>query len=429
MSLRAAANPGVIALDGTLKTTKEEASGVSDLLLDEVSKLHESKHDIILPSGLTQAEYDAQTRAPLIFAGNITPFLVATIFVIARFWSRQILKGSWAQDDIWVFISWMGALAHTALNCSITFYGIGRHVSVQVMENAVRVLVISYGTRILYQCILATTKIAILTLYLRIFTDAKSKVIVYGMITFVVLYTIPCLLLLIFECTPLYDSWNPLRFPRTCVNLTIQVFMSAGFNILLDLLMIAFAVPRVLPLKLPRLQKAGLIAITSLSSLVVISSVVRLIRISALRKSTDLPWDSYDFTTWSAIEINVGLFCATAPAIRPAIRAMKGALRMNSSPTMSHNARFPTSIAEGVELEDGEVTRPIPALPAKGRFWSTKRGRVTKRELSDADSSKDVMNDVSMDRSPESGRTRSGTESDGEMGERRAKHGGGTLFV
>lgn len=61
----------------------------------------------ILPPGLTQSEYDAQTRVPLMLAGNITPFLVATIFVVARFWSRQILKGSWAQDDIWVFLSWV----------------------------------------------------------------------------------------------------------------------------------------------------------------------------------------------------------------------------------------------------------------------------------------------------------------------------------
>ncbi|KFY75888.1 hypothetical protein V498_09860 [Pseudogymnoascus sp. VKM F-4517 (FW-2822)] len=197
--------------------------------------------------------------------------------------------------------------------------------------------------------------------------------------------------------------------------------MSAGFNILLDILMVAFAVPRVLPLKLPGLQKAGLIAITSLSSLVVISSVVRLIRISALRTSKDLPWDSYDFTTWSAIEVNVGLFCATAPAIRPAIRAMKDALRLNSLPTTSHNAIFPTSMAEELELEGGEVSRSSPALPTKSRFWSTTRGRVTKRELSDADSSKGVLNSVSVNRSPTSGRTRSGTESDGEKGERRAK--------
>lgn len=68
---------------------------------------NDSQHESILSPGVTQAEYNAQTRVPSMLAGTITPFLVATIFVIARFWSRQILKVSWAQDDIWVFISWV----------------------------------------------------------------------------------------------------------------------------------------------------------------------------------------------------------------------------------------------------------------------------------------------------------------------------------
>lgn len=103
---------------------------------------------------------------------------------------------------------------------------------------------------------------------------------------------------------------------------------------------------------------------------------------------------------------------------------------MNSSPTTSQGARFPTSMSGGLELEDGEAFNGTPpAVPANSRYWITKKGRVTDRELSDADSSKCVLDSVSTTRFPESGRTRSATESDGEMGQRRVKQGGGTLFV
>ncbi|KFY18662.1 hypothetical protein V493_08434 [Pseudogymnoascus sp. VKM F-4281 (FW-2241)] len=182
-------------------------------------------------------------------------------------------------------------------------------------------------------------------------------------------------------------------------------------------MMVAFAVPRVLPLKLPRLQKAGLIAITSLSSLVIISSVIRLVRISALRTGTDLSWDSYDFTTWSAIEVNVGLFCATAPAIRPAIRTLKEALRLHTPPTTNRDARFPTSMSGGLELEDGKDFNPTPPLsmPANSTYWITNTGRATKQERSDEDSPVRVLNAASLNRTPESGRSRSVTESDREM--------------
>jgi hypothetical protein len=103
---------------------------------------------------------------------------------------------------------------------------------------------------------------------------------------------------------------------------------------------------------------------------------------------------------------------------------------MNSSPTTSQGASFPTSMSGGLELEDGGAFNETPpAVPANSRYWITKKGRVTDRELSDADSSKCVLDSVSTTRSPEIGRTRSGTESDGEMGERRVKQGGETLFV
>lgn len=83
----------------------------------------------------------------------------------------------------------------------------------------------------------------------------------------------------------------------------------------------------------------------------------------------------------------------------------------------------------GVELESGEVFDSTPALPANSRVWIAKRGRATERELSDADSSKGVLNAVSLNTSPESARTRNEAESDGEMGERRVKQGGETFFV
>lgn len=181
-------------------------------------------------------------------------------------------------------------------------------MSVQVEPEIILSLIISYSARLVYQFVLATTKIAILTLYLRVFTDSRSLCLVYGMLVFMILYNIPSVFLMIFECNPVSDSWNPNKFPHACKNVPIQVYMSAGFNILLDVMMVIFAVPRVcmsplyfsiyagwrsnlrliaVPLKLLKLQKVALIAIASLSSLVIIASIIRLIRLTAVSSSTD----------------------------------------------------------------------------------------------------------------------------------------------
>ena len=50
-------------------------------------------------------------------------------------------------------------------------------------------------------------------------------------------------------------------------------------NIVSDVALIAFMVPRFLPLHLPRGQKISLIAIVALGFLVIIAAIVRLIRV------------------------------------------------------------------------------------------------------------------------------------------------------
>jgi hypothetical protein len=64
----------------------------------------------IIPAGMTIAEFDAQTRVPEVLYGSIIPFGLATIFVLARLYSRLILTRSWGQDDAWISISWVRLL-------------------------------------------------------------------------------------------------------------------------------------------------------------------------------------------------------------------------------------------------------------------------------------------------------------------------------
>ena len=41
---------------------------------------------------------------------------------------------------------------------------------------------------------------------------------------------------------------------------------------------------------------------------------MRILRVTA---SQDVPWDSYDVDIWAAVEINAGIFCVSAPAVKP----------------------------------------------------------------------------------------------------------------
>lgn len=43
-------------------------------------------------------------------------------------------------------------------------------------------------------------------------------------------------------------------------------------------------------------------------------------RVVRIVNSPDVPWDSYDVDIWAAVEVSTGIFCVSAPAVKPLIR-------------------------------------------------------------------------------------------------------------
>lgn len=91
-----------------------------------------------------------------------------------------------------------------------------------------------------------------------------------------------------------------------------------------------FALPKILTLKTIPRQKYALVAMTSMSGVPVIASMIRCVRISQILESTDPSWRAYDSSIWSAVDANVSILCASAPALKPLLRKIMPGL-MGSS--------------------------------------------------------------------------------------------------
>ena len=55
--------------------------------------------------------------------------------------------------------------------------------------------------------------------------------------------------------------------------------------------------------------------------------------------TTDISWDSYDVDIWAAVELNTGMFCIAAPAVKPLLRQISPGLL---SSIESKDISFPT---------------------------------------------------------------------------------------
>jgi hypothetical protein len=142
-------------------------------------------------------------------------------------------------------------------------------------------------------------------------------------------------------------------------------------------------------------QKIILLCVVSFGILIIIAACVRLDRIVKLNESSDTACktspasppvftpliigtgDASDVTTWTSLEVSVGLFCASAPCIRPLIRQIAPDFLASVSRTFSGSSRqrgtkYGTSKANG--YAKGAAT-----------FGSRRGGRGEAFELQSAD--------------------------------------------
>lgn len=231
-----------------------------------------------------------------------------------------------------------------------TRYGSGKHLVDVPFADLMPSDQLLYGTLISYQASLCFVKLSISLLYLRVFaTSIVNKYTLYGIIAFNVILTISVECVSIFQCSPVAGVWNP-SIRSICINTVPAFYTSAVGNMIIDFFLISFAVPQILALQMAPREKGALLITVGLGAIPIIAAIVRCVRIAAILHSNDQTWRSYDTSIWSAVDLNVSVVCASAPALKPLLRkiapSFMGSTFGNSKPGQSNTY-------------------------ATGRFWTT----------------------------------------------------------
>jgi hypothetical protein len=99
-----------------------------------------------------------------------------------------------------------------------------------------------------FYCVLVTlTKLSILFLYLRIFTEPYFRWICYVLVTLTVLFGISSVVVQGLLCRPIQYMWKGWdgSVTASCVNLTAETFAFAAINMVLDVCIFLLPVPSV----------------------------------------------------------------------------------------------------------------------------------------------------------------------------------------
>lgn len=116
--------------------------------------------------------------------------------------------------------------------------------------------------------------------------------------------------------TPYEACADSTRLLETCTDTTVINLLSGISAVASDLYSVALPCIMTRHFGLPAAQKVALYVIFCLGLLVVGASAVRTFYLYEVGKDSDVSWFIYDAVLWAQLELQLGIMCAAAPALR-----------------------------------------------------------------------------------------------------------------
>ncbi|KAJ9621837.1 hypothetical protein H2204_011753 [Knufia peltigerae] len=278
-------------------------------------------------------------RGPTTSAVTIVITVLATLFVVGRFYTRIWLVKSVKQDDWWILAAWVLAVGFSASICTAVKYGLGKHKNDISDEDFSSLRKAEYAFSILYNPALMLTKTSIVVFFLSVMSKDVDPVFKWcNWLTLVLVNAVGTALTLynIFQCRPIVQAW---AYPRStdakCADIVTLYLSSAPVNIITDIALLVLPMPILTGMRLPRKQKIILLLTFSAGAFVAAVDVVRIayLQNAALNRlklvktdggssgriveENDFSWYASLSFMWSAVEVCTGIICACVPSLKP----------------------------------------------------------------------------------------------------------------
>ncbi|KAF2013598.1 hypothetical protein BU24DRAFT_312480, partial [Aaosphaeria arxii CBS 175.79] len=254
-------------------------------------------------------------KGPQVLAIIIIFPCLSLIVVSLRLYTRiQIVRNpSW--EDFAILLALVFSIATSICQGTQVYNGMGRHIQALTMEQGIGSLKALFASIMMYNFGLTLTKVSIILQYLRITIDKAVRKWCFALLYFTLLNCFQTFMTGIFSCYPVAKFWDD-RIPGGCVNKPALWYANAAINITQDIWLIVLPGFILRKLVLPRREKISLMLILGLGGFASLASVLRLHALYIVAKSKDITWDNPGTATWSAMELNIGIICASLPTLR-----------------------------------------------------------------------------------------------------------------
>ncbi|EME82506.1 uncharacterized protein MYCFIDRAFT_154994, partial [Pseudocercospora fijiensis CIRAD86] len=232
-------------------------------------------------------------------------------------------------DDVVITAALLMSLGEASLARPISSPGLGQDIWTLLPHQVDRFAKMFFYGELFYIIGLSTVKISICLSYLRFFASPRFRKLVFVVILLNLLYMLGFTIPTIFQCTPVsywWKEWDHARkghcIAKTKRRLQGLVWTSAGFNILLDMIVLGMPVPLVWKMELNTRKKILVIFMFTCGLFITAISILRLHSLVKFGDTMNPTWDYRWMARWSTIELAGMVVCACMPGIRNFIRRL-----------------------------------------------------------------------------------------------------------
>ncbi|KAB2099104.1 hypothetical protein AG0111_0g12692 [Alternaria gaisen] len=241
------------------------------------------------PGYVVDVDNPQRTGEAANFWVGILGMIVAAIFMVIRVFTKTRLAKGFTPDDSKLaqisqntsqaFCNGIQYLTKTnsSVARSLVQYGrgtLGVHIWELTGHRVNSTMNLISVASIIYCPFLASAKLSLLFFYLRLSHIQWFRLCVYASTFVVVGYNIALVFPLIFACTPFRRNWDVTITEGSCIDRTPLYMATAVLNMATDILLLILPIPMVVKLQMPRAQKAGLICIFGVGSLLIEANLV-----------------------------------------------------------------------------------------------------------------------------------------------------------
>ncbi|KAH6644585.1 hypothetical protein C7974DRAFT_408257 [Boeremia exigua] len=208
---------------------------------------------------------------------------------------------------------------------AMRIYGFQWHVWDQTKKTLVTVREVKMAIEISYMICTTLIKVSILFFYRRITASLTITFVywVWGSIVFCLLYGITFIFLIAFTCNPtegffyLFDSAWRSQHEVTCRDEGVIIVAVAAISTFQDFVIALLPVFLIWKLQIPRTQKLALCGLFGLGLVTCVCGIMRTYYAAYVYYYTyDTTWYAYYGYIWTALEADLAVICASAPALK-----------------------------------------------------------------------------------------------------------------